>query len=705
LRQLATLSALVIILSALIFAQFPASGGASQTPLVIADGVAARALAISPVAPNTAVYLTNATVPNRIQVLSAPSSTPIAANRLANFAGTGAVGSLGDGGAALSAQFSLSSDSLVERSGVAVASDGTIYVADTQNSTIRAIASPASTEPDVVRSIAGKWAPAQNVTLTEPMGLALDRAGDLFVADHAGGTVDKIAAGNGPLEILAHVISPASIAVTPDGSKVFVASPETGAVFAINVQTRAIDVVPGFAPANASTSSSGTNASSSAATPSSGPCASVSNTAVLSGAASSSQAICPAGIAVDGASNLFVADAISGRVLRVDAQFGATTVSASGLHTPGAIAFDASGDLYIADQAANRVVAMLQIGAIASGITIAPSSATYINQPLGGNTPGQLFTLTNSSSSVISALNVAVAGANLSDFPIQGKSCLTTLAANSSCTINVAFVPQATGARNATLTATDSVSTDSASASLSGTGDDFQLSIPTSQPTQVSVQAGGTATFTAQVVPDSNFGKNGEKVNFVCPSNLPANTTCSLNPSSVSVKPGTPVSFQIGFVTTNLLGTTGSFPFSALPVSPGSFTQGPRGGGPSGLAPSTAPARQIRNGVRFFPARIADHIAGPILGVAYLLGLRVAMLIFVMNFGPFGRRRRPLISMLGFAGLSVAALAGCHHSKGPSLATPTGTTLMTIQGNAVDANGNSLNASRTVSISLVVTSD
>jgi hypothetical protein len=49
-------------------------------------------------------------------------------------------------------------------------------------------------------------------------------------------------------------------------------------------------------------------------------------------------------------------------------------------------------------------------------------------------------------------------------------------------------------------------------------------------------------------------------------------------------------------------------------------------------------------------------------------------------------------------------LAGCHKkSTASSLATPTGTSVMTIEGNAVDAAGNPLNAGRSLTITLDVT--
>ena len=42
-----------------------------------------------------------------------------------------------------------------------------------------------------------------------------------------------LASANDQLATLAHIASPASIAVTPNGGSVFVASPDNGQVFAI----------------------------------------------------------------------------------------------------------------------------------------------------------------------------------------------------------------------------------------------------------------------------------------------------------------------------------------------------------------------------------------------------------------------------------------------------------------------------------------
>ena len=111
--------------------------------------------------------------------------------------GRGAGGVAGDGGAAVSAQLDLAADSLVERSGIAVAADGTIFIADTQNSTIRSIGAASSSEPGVIRSVAGRWAARQNIALGQPMGIAVDRAGNLYIADYSAGAVDVLTAATG----------------------------------------------------------------------------------------------------------------------------------------------------------------------------------------------------------------------------------------------------------------------------------------------------------------------------------------------------------------------------------------------------------------------------------------------------------------------------------------------------------------------------
>lgn len=645
---------------------------------IVAGNLSPRALSVDSAA---SVFLTNAAAPNRVFALSGlpalavPNPLPQAAAKLSLAAGTGVAGSLGDGGKALAAQFNVRTDSLFLRSGIAVAADGTMFIADTLNSTVRRVAGSDSPEPGIIRSIAGRWAAPKSVQLAEPLGLALNRAGDLYVADRTAGAVDFLPGavaslpGQQEIQLLAHVAGPASLALTRDGRKLFVASPETGAVVAVDTQTHEIQSVPGF-PVRSVTPEAGSKSICGAAAP--------------APKSSEPSSICPAGIAVDGAANLFVADANSGRILRLDAQTSRLTTAASGLRSPGAMAFDNDGNLYVAEQGANRIIKFVSMGADPANLTITspaplpapvaprvcPQTApfNFCDQPVGGSTPTQAFTVTNNTSASVTGLTISFTGSNTADFQNASTTCGSSLSAGESCTINVDFAPTGTGTRSANLAATDSAG-DSATAALSGTGDDFQIALDGQQ--EQSVVQGGTLTYNFNVVPDAVFGGS---VAIACPPNLPPLTTCTPSASTVSVTPGTPAPFSITFKTT-YNGVTGGFPGNGLLV-PLRF---PRGGPPA------------------IPPII---LWGPL---AFLAAL--AMLILFLprdHASPFVSSRflpRRGVFVLGFclAISGAAILAGCKHYSVPAnLNTPPGSTTMTIHGAAQ-------NAGRGVTIILDVT--
>jgi sugar lactone lactonase YvrE len=751
------------------------AAGLMANARVVANGVAARALAVEPGAASNGnsagvLELTLADSPNRVFALAIPAMTSLPAvtskrgpsaacasvfangantnsikpahsaqddgrtgclaSAMGVAAGVGRAGSLGDGGAATSAQLDLAADSLVERSGIAVAQDGTIFIADTQNSTIRSVGAAASSEPGVIRSVAGRWAARQNIALGQPMGIAVDRAGNLYIADYSAGAVDVLSATTGQVSTLAQVVSPASIAATPDGSEVFVASPATGAVFAITASTGSISAVSGFAPAAAANSSAA------------GPCANVGSTA--QGAAASAAA-CPAGLAADARGDLFVADASGGKIIRVDAKTKKSSIIASGLSVPGAIALDAKGNLFVAEQGASRVLVLPDVTANSGNITLTAPAAfaapcpqvtdpfTYCNLPSGGTSPTAVFTLTNTSNTQITGIVITPAMPTTppktpqTDFTVESTSCTVTLPANGTCLINVAFTPQGSGARTGTLSVTDSNSGDSATYDLAGTGDDYSLQLASGQIEEVNVAQGGTATFKAMVVPDSVFGQNGEMVKFQCPSNTPLFATCSFSPCPVAITPGAAVAFSVMFVTSSAT--------SAAPTV-GSC------GGSSGVVPSVTrnPTIILRAG----PERraVAARPRFPSLWWLALGGI-FALAIFgggaLVIRGGRGSEEAPVLArrmgriapskfaghdiscpyeetqkgavvrvryIFALAGLAVALVIGCHGYKAKPLpttpVTPTGVTSMTILGNATDASGNPLGTSRSLQVTLDV---
>jgi sugar lactone lactonase YvrE len=478
----------------------------------------------------------------------ASNATVAQAEAYATVAGNGTAGSLGDGGAAAAAELNLKLDSMYMRSGVAIAADGTIFIADTKNATIRRIASATSSEPGVIRSVAGKWGPTQNVQLAEPMGLALDRAGNLYIADHGANAVielhDATASNPGKMEVLAHVAQAAMVAVAEDGSRVFVAAPESGSVLRFDAASHSMTAL---------VASSGTACRASTGT-----------------AAGGTQNSCPDGLALDGSGNLFIADSVGSRILRIDAATQKLTTAASGASMPGEIQFDADGNLFVAEQGRNRISEIKGLGQPVANVTLAAppapvppagvpcpaiappppfaSNTNFCAEPLAGITPTSPFTLTNNSGAAISGIVISTIGLAPTDFVVSSTSCTTMLSAGSSCAINVGFAPTAAGTRTATLVVNYTGANPLAS-SVAGTGDDYQITFASGQLTEISINAGDTGTFMLQVVPDSIFTGT---VTPICPGILPMETTCMFSPTSVMVTtPGAAVPFSVAFQTTS----------------------------------------------------------------------------------------------------------------------------------------------------------
>lgn len=652
-----------------------------NAPVIVATSTSARSLALEPQpqsslssaiaenssAPQSALlYLANADKGNRIFTLATAfnplgSANPLAAGgKLTLFAGQASAGSLGDGGAASGAEFDLKLDSLTVRSGVVVAPDGTIFVADTLNGTIRTIAGAASSEPGIVRSVVGRYGPRQNFELVEPLGLALDRAGNLYIADRGANAVlmlhSATFASAGVLEILGHAVSPTSVGVTLDGGKVFVASADTGSIVTINTKTRSI-------------ASAGI---------------SMANLVADGRQASSATRIIPAGIAVDGAGNLFVSFSGAGagqdQILRLDAATSNVKTVAHGLSSPGQIAFDSNGNLFIADQGTRRLLALRSAGVPANGVTLSPptNQTPYGPEPVAGTSPTQTFTLTNNSTGTITQITSGFQGADPGDFTVLNTSCTGTLLANTSCTLNVAFTPQATGARSASLavTYTSAGVQNTLTAAVSGTADDYEITLASGAMQQITIPQGFAATYQLQVVPDDTFSGT---VTLLCPSGsaLPAATTCGISAGTtvttplvpmlaVNVTAGTPVPFNVTFQTTSTATATSTSTTTSM--VPGSGIVG-RGDG------MNWPGATLRNSAGF-----------PAFSLLGSFGMLAAILCAIFVFSAFGSGMKRTISVLGVCAIFAVVLAGCHHTSTTGIVvTPKGTYDFTVQGTAQGA--------------------
>jgi hypothetical protein len=288
--------------------------------------------------------------------------------RVQTVAGTGIPGFAGDNGPALQASLSLG-PAPAEVVGLVVDSMGNVFFSDTGNDRVREITASdhriitvAGSGPPGHSLIAqspsdvGDGGPGVNALLAQPRGLALDSAGDLFIADTGDNRIRKL----DPMGLISTFAGEGTLGWTGDGGPPDMAelcAPEgialdaQGDLFiADTCNARIRKVSGGVITTFAGNGTSGFSGDGLAAT--------------------KAEFIVPLGLAVDSRDNLYVADSGNNRVRRIDLKGVITTIAGSGevgysgdsrtaasakLNLPAALAIDHSNDLYVADSGNNRM--------------------------------------------------------------------------------------------------------------------------------------------------------------------------------------------------------------------------------------------------------------------------------------------------------------------------------------------------------------
>jgi sugar lactone lactonase YvrE/Tol biopolymer transport system component len=277
----------------------------------------------------------------------------VAGETITTVAGDGNAGVGGDGGPATDAELTLPED-------VAVDAASDLYLNDSHNNLVRKVSASGvitTVAGDGGRGFTGDNVPATATALDVPRGLAVDSAGDLFIADRENnrvrevspdGTITTVAGnggygygGDGGPATDAELARPNGMALDAGGD-LFIADQDNNRVREVS-PSGVITTVAG----NGSPDFSGDGGPATAAALSS-----------------------PSAVAVDTAGDLFIADQDNNRVREVSPSGVITTVAgngspdfsgdggpatAAGLYQAFSVAVDAAGNLYLADFGHQRV--------------------------------------------------------------------------------------------------------------------------------------------------------------------------------------------------------------------------------------------------------------------------------------------------------------------------------------------------------------
>jgi sugar lactone lactonase YvrE len=382
---------------------------------------------------------------------------------------------------------------------------GNLYFTETGNHVVRKVTS-AGTITTVagngVQGFAGDNGPATAAELDSPAGLALNAAGDLFIADSHNHRVREVAAatgviatiagtgvagfsGDGGMATVARLDLPTALALDALGN-LYLADSNNHRVRRIAATTGAITTVAG----NGVEAFAGDN-----------------------GPATSASIDSPNGLALDSAGNLYIADTHNGRVREVNAASGLISTvagagvvggnvqsfggdngpaTAAGLALPRGLAMDAACNLYFADSANHRIRRISPTGIITTVAgqgtenfagDNAPAVAASLDSPRSvALSPAGQLTLADSGNQRIRQLDAqpapeihTIAGLGTtspgalslsgSSVVVYGSGSITaTLATSSTATGSVTFLDTSGGTQ--TTLGTASLNSDSASFSI-----------------------------------------------------------------------------------------------------------------------------------------------------------------------------------------------------------------------------------------------
>ncbi|SNT34982.1 Ig-like domain (group 3) [Granulicella rosea] len=369
---------------------------------------------------------------NRIRKVAAGTSI------ITTIAGTGTIGSTGDGGPATAATVNTPTS-------VALDPAGNIYFSDNGNNVVRRIDAFTGVITTVAGTLGtpgytGDGGAATQATLNQPNGLSFDASGNLYIADTGNDVIRLVSVATGTISTVAGKGGVASY--TGDGGQAAsatlygprgVTAVATGELYIADQNNNVIRKVSasGVISTIVGTSTPGFLGDG--------------------GLASQAELSLPASVALDVAGNMYVGDSGNNRVRKVNVATGVITTIAGessqsimgdglpatsdGLYGPYDLALDGSGSLYIADVFHNRIrkvsanAASLLYPAMRVSRVSTPESQTIEND---GNAPLTVTGFTSVTNSAVDAGSTTC-------------SSSTPLAVLGQCILGASFAPTAIG--------------------------------------------------------------------------------------------------------------------------------------------------------------------------------------------------------------------------------------------------------------------
>jgi trimeric autotransporter adhesin len=132
----------------------------------------------------------------------------------------------------------------------------------------------------------------------------------------------------------------------------------------------------------------------------------------------------------------------------------------------------ATASLVATDSASSspQTVPLTGTGIPLQTVSLTPSSLTFAATNVGTTSVPQTVTIKNTGTTAVTVKSYAFTGSNANDFLLPSKTCSTSLAAGTSCTLSITFEAAAAGTATASLVATDSANGSPQTISLTGTG-------------------------------------------------------------------------------------------------------------------------------------------------------------------------------------------------------------------------------------------